>query len=333
MIRPHLRFLLVRPIMKVIRLAEISVVSMWLVIGMYLPATGQLSISSSIYPESLTVGDKFLYVNTVHKLPGKDIKPNPLGEQLGEAEVIAGIRQIPESPEGTISYACSLAVYKSGEIEIPSFTFAITDSSGKTGVISGDSLKVQVRTVLPADTTGLDIADIRGPYRLRGPIWPYIAIPIGVILLAYSAYRAYRRFKGVPEIPQAPPRPPWEIAFEMLDSLRDKRHYQYGRVKQFYFELSLIARGYIEGRYDFPAVERTTYELEYDERLKAVGENHYGRLFQFFKRADMAKFAKEIPSRMDADSDIQFIYDFVRQTIPVPEEPAKENLQIVETKA
>ena len=324
MIRPHLKFLFVRPIIGVLRALEISFVSMGLVVGMYIPATGQLSVKSSIYPESLTVGDKFLYVNTVRTAPGMNIEPRPLGGQLGEATVISGISRIPESPEGTVSYACSLAVYKSGEFGIPSFVFTVTDPTGNAREITGDSARVSIRSVLPPDTSGLDIADIRGPYKVRGPIWPYIAIPLGLLLLTYSSYRIYRRFKGVPEIPEVPPRVPWEVAFELLDSLKGKRHYEFGRVKQYYFELSLIERGYIEGRFGFPAVERTTYELESDQRLREVGDRLYSRLFEFFQRADMAKFAKEIPSRKDADSDIQFAYDFVRQTIPPAEEPEKE---------
>ena len=333
MIRSHLRFLFIRPMIGVLRALEISFLSMGLVVGMYIPATGQLMVQSSIYPESLTVGDKFLYVNTIRVAPGSIIEPLPLKDQLGEASVISGINKIPESPAGTVSYACSLAVYKSGEFEIPTYTFAVTDSTGNTKEITGDNLKVTISSVLPPDTTGLDIADIRGPYRVRGPIWPYIVIPIGLLLLTYSGYKIYRRFRGEPKIPQVPPRAPWEVAFEQLDSLKSKRHYEFGRVKQYYFDLSFIMRAYIEGRYGFPAVERTTYELGYDDRLRSVGDKPYNRLVEFFNRADMAKFAKEIPSGKDADSDIFFAYDFVKMTIPIIEEPEKEKQEAQEIEA
>jgi len=324
MIRPHLHFLFLHPLIRLLRVLEIGAVALGLVMGMYIPISGQSIIDKSIYPESLTVGDKFIYVNIVEAPIGSKIEPVPLTERLGEAAVISDIFKIDNQIGRGISYACTLAVYQSGEIEIPIFTFIVADSAGKAREFDGDSLRVTIHSVLPADTAGLDIADIRGPEKVRGPIWPYFAIPIAIALISYIADKLYRRLRGATTIPEAPLRPPWEIAFEALDRFKEKRHYEFGRIKEYYFELSFIVREYIENRYNFPAVESTTDELAGENRLRSVGDRLYVGLFEFFTRADMAKFAKEIPTAADAAADLSFAYDLVKNTIPVIEESGIE---------
>ena len=324
MIKPHLTFLFTRPLLALLRFLEISVVAWSLVIGMYIPVAGQPDIDLSIRPDSLTVGDKFQFINKIEIPAGSEIKPAPLKDKLGEAAVLSGITRFENPGESSAVFACTLAVYKTGEFAVPSFTFALIDSAGNVREITGDSLLINVGSILPADSASVaaaDIADIREPYRLPEPVWPYVILPFGILLLGYFSYELFRRFRKTPEIPQKPLIPAWEIAYGKLDKLKENRHYEFGRIKQYYFELSLITREYIENRYEFPAVERTTWELENDGRLSAVGEKLCGRLFELFARADMAKFAKGTPLRNDADSDLNFAYDLIRETIPAITEP------------
>lgn len=330
MIRSHLVFLIMRPVVRIMRVFELTAVTLALIMGMYIPVSGKPLIHSSAYPESLTVGDKFLYINRVSVPPGTRIEALPPGDHLGEATVVSDISRLSESADSLATFACTLAVYKSGEFEIPTFTFSTTDSVGNVEEITGDSLYVSIQSVLPQDTTGMDIADIRGPYRLKGPIWPYLVIPPAAAFVFLAAYLLYRRFRKIPEIPELPSRPAWEVAFERLDVLKGKRHYDFGRVKQYYFELSLIVRAYVEGRYGFPAAERTTFELESDLRMNRIDGKFRKALFEFFDRADLAKFAKVIPSRTDADSDLSMSYDFVQKTIPAIEETRAGSLSAEE---
>jgi hypothetical protein len=302
-----------------------------LIAGIYDPAVGQqFDISAAIYPESLTVGDKFLYINTVDVEDGYTVEPLPLTDQLGDAFVLSDIYKLEKSGDGALAFACTLAVYKPGEIELPAFTFIATDTAGISEEFTGEGITAEIRSVLPADTTGLEIADIREPHKLTGPIWPYFVVPVALALLIYGMILLRRRLGGRALIPVVPPRPPWEIAFERLDSLKSSRHLEFGRFRLYYFELSMIARGYIEGRYDFPAVESTTYELENECRLGHVDDDLYNRLFEFFHRADMAKFAKAVPAPAEAESDLSFAYEFVRKTIPLIEKSLSEKPEFAE---
>ena len=296
-----------------------------LIFALSVNAAGQqYKIESSVHPESLTVGDKFQYVNRIENPGNVRIEPMPLGEELGDASVLSKVFKLGGQTSDTVAYACTLAVYQPGEVEIPTFTFLATDTSGQSTEFSGEATKLEIKSVLPPDTSGLEIADIKEPYRLRGPIWPYLLIPLAVAIIVLGLVLLRKRLRGKAVVPELPPRPPWEIAFEELDNLKEKRHLEYGRMKQYYFELSLIVRAYLEGRFGFPAVESTTYEIESQASLKAIDKKLYNGLFESFFRADLAKFARLEPSRSEAEADLSFAFDFVRKTIPVVEHPAVE---------
>jgi hypothetical protein len=325
MIKPHLIGLIVMPRRWVLKALEMAVVAFALVLGMCVLTWSQsFIIKSLINPDSLTVGDRFLFTNTISKIDGYRIVPSPLSDSLGDATVLSHIFKVERTPTGSEVYACTLAVYKPGLATIPTFKFMVTNDSGKIAQIAGDSLRVTIHSVLPADTAGLDIADIKGPRPLRGPIWPYIVIPLALALIIFVGLRLRGILRGKVQVPMAPLRPAWEVAIERLDSLKAERHIEFGRFKQFYFELSMIVRGYLEGRYETPAVESTTYELEDDGKLKAISDDLYRRLFGFFRRADLVKFAKSIPTSREAEEDLTFAYELVIKTRPLPVELAPE---------
>ncbi len=318
MIKEHLKFLLIDPAGWLLKSLEIAVLSFCLVVGMYDPASGQeFEITAHIEPESLTIGDRFLFVNSINAMDNFKIEPAPLGEQIGGAAVISQIYKLEDSLPGKISYACTLAVYQPGEIEVPSFVFNVTDSTGNIKGVIGKAVRTTVLSVLPPDTAGIEIADIKEPKKLRGPIWPYLLIPVIIAILIAAFIMIRKRLKNLIDLPEIPARPPWEIANEKLDRLRADKHIEFGRFKNYYMELSLIIREYIESRYNFPAVEYTTYELENTESLKLDAADLHNRLFEFFYRADLAKFAKLTPTADDAGSDLKFGYEFVSKTIPV----------------
>lgn len=326
MIKPHLKFLLLDPTGWLAKTLEITVLAFCLVIGMYDPLLGEdYEISTYIKPDSLSVGDKFLFVNTINTEKKDQIKPAPLTDQLGDASVLSDIFQLPDPSPGTMAYACTLAVYKVGEIEIPSFVFNVPDSTGSSESVIGKNLRTTIHSVLPADTTNIDIADIKGPIKLREPVWPYLAIAAGILIVIWLIYYSRKYLRKESKVPMIPPRPPWEVAYEKLDSLKKEKHIEFGRPKKYYFELSLIIRGYIEGRYGFPAAEYTTCELENSPEFNEVEGSLYKKIFDFFYRADLVKFAKFTPNNDDADSDMGLAYDFISGTMPVVDQEEEKD--------
>jgi hypothetical protein len=274
-----------------------------------------ISVKPSINAKYLTVGDKFVYRNEVPT--GSAVEPLQPEGKLGDATVLSPVFKFKNQRNGMDIYACTLAVYQPGDIKIPTFTFKAANSSDTT-LSSGDTLRLNIASVLPPDTTGLKMADIREPKRLRGPIWPYIVAPIALALIVLGIRWLRNKFRKKVTGPIAPPIPPWDMAFKRLDELKGARHIEFGRFKQFYFELSLVIRGYIEQRYDTLAVESTTIELENDAMLYEMESGLRDKLFDMFHGADLAKFAKSIPTVREAESDLSFAYDFVIRTKPAP---------------
>jgi hypothetical protein len=298
----------------------------------------QVTIKPAVIGQELTVGDHFLYTDSITAPSGAQLQLIPPQEKLGDAEILSPVYKVEKTPPGSIVYACTLAVFQPGQAKIPTLSFALTDNSGQAHELAGDSLTINIHSILPPDTTGLQIADIKGPRRLRGPIWPYFLIPLLLAGIIFGGKKARQLMRGKTVEPSVPPVPPWEIAIQRLDELKKGRHIEFGRFKEFYFELSLIIRGYIEGRYETSAVESTTFELESNDILKNISDDLYKQLFKFFWNADLIKFAKSIPTAKDADNDISFAYDFVIKTKPapvvaLPEAPAEakaeaENVQV-----
>ncbi len=334
--KPHLKFLFLIPVGWLLRFAEILMVSAALVMGMYDPAAGDnTGVETRIFADSITVGDKFLYANIINIDKNNKVEVLPVGDKLGDASVLSGILRSAPSPDGFITFACTLAVYQPGKVEIPSFVFALTDSAGIVTEMTGEKKSILISSILPPDTSGLDIVDIKTPKKIRGPLWPYLAVSLALALLIFAGLRIRRYLGGHVRVPLVASSPAWEIAAQKLDLLKKEKHPDFGRFKLYYSELSLIIREYIEGRFEFPAVESTTSELKARSELKISDGNLYERLFMMLNRADMVKFAKAVPIVSDCESDILLASDFIRLTIPViddsrPEtDPAAETQEVV----
>jgi hypothetical protein len=274
-----------------------------------------VTIKSSISPLNLTIGDRLVLTNTVELIPGQNLEPMTPEEKLGDAMVLSKVYKLAKPPAGTEVYACTLGVYQSGLAKIASLSFR---SPNDTTIYMADTISTNVKSVLPLDTAGLQIADIKGPRKIRGPIWPYLLAIAILALVIFAIIKLKRYWRRRIEAPVIPPVPPWDAAIQKLEALKAERYLDFGKFKEFYFELSLIIRGYIEGRYETPAAESTTYELEDNEIIKSITPELYSPLFDFFVRADLVKFAKSIPTARDAEKDMSFAYDFVIKTKPAP---------------
>jgi hypothetical protein len=159
---------------------------------------------------------------------------------------------------------------------------------------------------VPVDTTKA-IKDIKGtmgiPWTFR-ELLPYIGL--GLLLVAVIAgiiYYIRRRRKNKPFIvlPAKPGIPPHVVALEDLEKLRKAQLWQNGRVKEYYTALTDILRTYMEQRFQFNALEMTTYEILEHLRGDVLASANSEALRDVLELADLVKFAKEnpLPDRHD----------------------------------
>lgn len=140
----------------------------------------------------------------------------------------------------------------------------------------------------------------------RGPVWIYpafrtvawtlVAVLAGAAAL-YGLWRLSGRVRREVALRRLSPR---ERALRELDSLLGQHLPEQGRTKEFYFELTMIVRRYIERAHHVRAPEQTTEEF-----LAAVAADArfrpevVERLRAFLSAADLVKYAAHRP---DADA-------------------------------
>ena len=199
----------------------------------------------------------------------------------------------------TSSARIVVRAFETGELTIPSMTFALTSASGDTSRVSTTELPVTIQSV------GLDESDdIRG-------IKPPLDIPLSWIVIASwllllaglgaAGWYAYRKLsrRGDDATPAARPtvaRPPHEIAHAALDALAGSDLLETGQIKRWYSEAAGIIRVYIEGRYRVAAMELTSGDILRQLESLRLDYEAIDQFRDFFARADLVKFAKHRPS-------------------------------------
>ncbi len=220
--------------------------------------------------------------------------------------------------------------FDSGYYVIPPVLFSYrSQGSNELDTIKTQPTTIRVHTV-PVDTSKA-IRPIKGPkdvpYTLA-ELWPYILGAILIISLLILGYYLYRRWQQKPgrteqHVPE-PERPAHEIAFERLKELEDQKLWQKGKVKQYYIELSEILREYIERRYNFQALEMTTFEILEQMENSGFSVALHQKAKDVLELSDFVKFAKHIPKQDDHQEALDKTYAFVRETMPKPE-PEQED--------
>ena len=104
-------------------------------------------------------------------------------------------------------------------------------------------------------------------------------------------------------------------ALRQLNKLEKEKIWQAGNVKEYHSQLSEIIRRYTENRFEFIALEMTTYEII--EELKSTVNINDEELKDFrilLQRADLAKFAKSKPVDSENIESMSIAKRFVSST-------------------
>jgi len=162
-----------------------------------------------------------------------------------------------------------------------------------------------------------DIRDIKPPLFFPQDFLFLIVIG-GIIVLAAIIFLVMflrKRLKRQAEKPIPPPRPADQIALEALVALKAKNLPGLGKSKEYYFELSDIARRYIEDRFSLKAPEMTTEEFLSSLRIQAAFSGaHKNLLKEFLTLCDIVKFAKYGPSPKEIDESFNAAVKLVEET-------------------
>ncbi len=285
-------------------------------------------VSGTIEPDSIGIGDRFLYSIEVEKdLMQGVFFPNFGGEGAEAYELIEDRAIDTLSRDGRrlkLRKSFLLAAFEEGiHRVVPQVMYA--DKNIIDTVRSTDTIDLLVTTFL-IDSTSHPIFDIKPqrnlPFKL-GEITGYIMWAIVALLvlalLIYLAIRIMRHYgKNLGNIfKPAPPLPPHVVAFAALEKLRGERLWQEDKHKLYYSTLTDIVRQYIAGRYGVGAMEMTSDEIIEAMRGVELPQKSSMDLTQILRDADLVKFAKALPEADENEAAYRAVWDFVEQTKPV----------------
>lgn len=174
-----------------------------------------------------------------------------------------------------------------------------------------DSIKVEVNDI-QVDTLKQKMYDIKDIAEVESPLgtwWIYILIFFAIGIAGYFIYQFIKKRQNQPKAEVIVFKSPIEKATTLLQQLEIKELWQKGEIKDYYSELTDIARNYIEEEINIPAMESTTSELidglrkaAKQKKLKLSNET-VENLEKVLKQADLVKFAKVKPLDFEIEED------------------------------
>lgn len=252
----------------------------------------------------------------------------PEGKNFGQLEVLESypVDTVKNGTMYELIKKYGLTQFDSGRYTIPRLPVIINNKTIQT-----DSLSVEV-TPVAVDTVRQQMYDIK-PVVAAGSKsywWVYVLVLLALAGIGYGIYWYIRKNKKEPEAVQVYATPIAKAASQ-LKSLEKKGLIARGEVKDYYSELTNIARTYIEEAIHVPAMESTTSELIEAMRIATgrkkmkLSQETFEQLEKVLRKADMVKFAKSRPMDFEIDED----RSRVENTIVVidkslPEEVAEE---------
>jgi hypothetical protein len=191
-----------------------------------------------------------------------------------------------------------------------------------------DLIKVEVHDI-KVDTLHQKMFDIKDISTVSTPVgnwWIYLLIILATGGIGFGIYWYTKKHKSTLKPAAVVYKTPIEKATSLLQQLESKELWQKGEIKNYYSELTDIARMYIEEEIHIPAMESTTSELieglrkaAKQKKLKLSNET-VENLEKVLKQADLVKFAKVKPLEFEIEEDKKRISSsivIIHKSIPV----------------
>ena len=294
----------------------------------------QKQVETSIDTTKNKIGAEFkLTLKTVVSSKSKVVFPKL--KNIGPLEVIQSypIDTVKKNDTYELIKKYGLTQFDSGRYVIPSVPVLIDKKP-----YFSDSIRVEVANV-KVDTLQqkmYDIKDITAADSGIGDWWKYILALIIILAIGAGIYWYVKKHQKK-KIEEEVYKTPIEKATSLLNNLEQKELVQKGEIKEYYSELTDIARNYIEEAIHIPAMESTTSELIQAIRTASTKKKMtltpetVENLERVLRQADLVKFAKSKPLDFEITDDrnkIQKVILTLDNAIPT-EVPAEEEDQLL----
>jgi len=189
---------------------------------------------------------------------------------------------------------------------------------------SGEKLMTNPVELLVTPTpAGNEVSDaetirdiVREPTRWTD-YWPWAAAALAVVILAMWFFR--KKPKPVQQVaPVMIQAPAHETTLQQLAVLEQQQPWKHGKTEQFYAELSMIVRGYLERRFNVPALESTTKEILPLLKKTDFPDAQAAVLRDVLNQSDLAKFAQQTPPEQSHEKNLHNARKIVMASAQTP---------------
>lgn len=271
---------------------------------------------------NIIIGDQVWLEVTISVPPSTTVEPL----QAGFINEVTGIEAIDEkalmtiatTPELLLQQRILITSFDTGYISIPQLPYLYVGPDGKRDTAFTNDLLLTVRTLPVGEDDELQPIKpiIREPVNAYDFWWVFLLGVLGLI-----GYVSYSRFKASRRVEVAPPPPPADLkALNALKDLETQGLWEKGSTKEYYSALTKIFREFLESRFQVPAMEMTSRQINTALELKSdLSEEQLSEMSRLLQLSDMVKFAKATPEAELHVQSIDRVRTFVRKAGPEPE--------------
>lgn len=224
----------------------------------------------------------------------------------------------------------TITSFDSGSYKLPKFQALLFRKDGGVDTLHFDAGTLEVATI-EIDTTTyrpFDVKDQMGYPVTAREVLSYVGLSLFIALLLFLIYKGIKRLRGKGGLftKEKEREPAHIVALRELEKLRASKVWVKDQ-KLFFTEVTEVLRLYIEERYRFPTMERTSAEILEQFSNKKIEPELYNTLSSLFSTADLVKFAKYSATQQECEESIPIAVKFINDSYVAEIEEREESIE------
>ncbi|HWL95487.1 MAG TPA: hypothetical protein VNT79_18355 [Phycisphaerae bacterium] len=272
--------------------------------------------------DRLAAGESLILTIRVEVEEGVRVQAPKIEGILGQFEVKRSTERQPACPDqkSCIEWQLTLECVMPGIATIPALPFAFEDPREKADG-STEVYRDELATEPIEITVEGGLADVKGPVTVPIPfqyqlLWWGLGVLGAVALIAMLARRFAKRASAASELSAEIAEPAHVWALRELERVAADKLLERGRIKEYFYRIDAILRGYVERRFGLMAAEQTSEEfVRALQDADVLDEDQKAVLQRFVAACDPVKYAKQRPSEDSIAWIGSCARDFVLQTM------------------